>query len=158
MPPVVIGGFLVLHGLITTMTGFSSVTKPDAPPLSLPSWFSWWPGPFGRSWLFDALGLGTGAVVVGGLIWLVAGVALMAGGLGWPAVDAVRMNASHSPPGAPRRDHPTCAGPPLRCPLGCGRLLCGRAGPLSAEEREQKARETGILTSCHRIRPEPLIR
>jgi hypothetical protein len=53
MPPVVVGGFLVLHGLITTMTGFSGVTKPDAPPLSLPSWLSWWPGPFGRSWLFD---------------------------------------------------------------------------------------------------------
>jgi hypothetical protein len=86
MPPVVVGGFLVLHGLITTMTGFSGVTKPDAPPLSLPSWFSWWPGPFGRSWLFDALHLGAGAAMVGGLIWLAAGVALIAGGLGWLGV------------------------------------------------------------------------
>ena len=59
--------FLVLHGLITTMTGFSGVTKPDAPPLALPSWFGWWPGPFGRSWLFDALHLGTEAAMVGGL-------------------------------------------------------------------------------------------
>ena len=90
MPPVVVGGFLVLHGLITTMTGFASVTKPDAPPLSLPSWFGWWPGPFGRSRLFDALHLGSGAAVVGGLIWLVAGVALIAGGLGWRGVPALQ--------------------------------------------------------------------
>lgn len=89
MPPVFVGGFLVLHGLITTVTGFSSVTKPDAPPLSLPSWLGWWPGPFGRSWLFDALHLGTGAATVGGLIWLVAGVALITGGLGWLGVPAL---------------------------------------------------------------------
>jgi hypothetical protein len=93
MPPIVVGGFLVLHGLITTMTGFGGVTKPDAPALTLPSWFGWWPGPFGRSWLFEALHLGTGAAVVGGLIWLAAGTALIGGGLGWlgvPALEAVR--------------------------------------------------------------------
>jgi hypothetical protein len=94
MPPVVVGGFLVLHGLITTMTGFTGVTNPNAPSLTLPQWFNWWPGPFGRSWLFDALHLGTGAAVVGGLIWLAAGIALIAGGLGWlgvPGLDAFRF-------------------------------------------------------------------
>ena len=34
---------------------------------------------------------------------------------------------------------------------------CGRKGTTYAAEREQKPRETGILTSCHGIRPEPLI-
>jgi hypothetical protein len=90
MPQAVLGGFLVLHGLITTMIGVVAVTKPDAPALTLPSWFSWWPGPFGRSWLFDALDLGTGAAVLGGLVWLVAGVALVAAGLGWLGVPGVR--------------------------------------------------------------------
>jgi hypothetical protein len=93
MPPVVVGGFLVVHGLITTMTGFGGMTNPSAPALALPSWFDWWPGPFGRSWLFDALHLGSGSAVVGGLIWLAAGIALIAGGLGWlgvPALDGMR--------------------------------------------------------------------
>jgi hypothetical protein len=93
MPPVVVGGFLVLHGLITTMTGFTGMTKPNAPSLPLPAWFSWWPGPFGRSWLFDALHLGTGAAVIGGLLWLAAGIALIGGGLGWlgvPGLEAIR--------------------------------------------------------------------
>jgi hypothetical protein len=58
--------------------------------MTLPSWFSWWPGPFGRSWLFDVLNLGTGASVLGGLVWLVAGVALVAAGLGWLGVPGVR--------------------------------------------------------------------
>ncbi len=84
------GEFLVVHGLITMMIGVVAVTKPDAPAMTLPSWFSWWPGPFGRSWLFDALNLGTGAAVIGGLVWLVAGVALVAAGLGWLGVPGLR--------------------------------------------------------------------
>jgi hypothetical protein len=93
MPPVVVGGFLIVHGLITTVTGFGGVTKPNAPALSLPSWLNWWHAPFGRSWLIEALHLGTGAAVLGGLIWLAAGTLLIAGGLGWlgvPALDAMR--------------------------------------------------------------------
>jgi hypothetical protein len=90
MPQAVLGGFLVVHGLITTMIGAGAVTNPNSPAMTLPSWFSWWPGAFGRSWLFDALGLGTGVSVVGGLVWLVAGVALVAAGLGWLGVPGVR--------------------------------------------------------------------
>jgi hypothetical protein len=85
-----LGGLLVVHGLITTMIGVGAVTNPNGPAMSVPSWFSWWPGPFGRSWLFDALHLGTGASVVGGLAWLVAGAALVAAGLGWLGVPGVR--------------------------------------------------------------------
>jgi hypothetical protein len=90
MPQAVVGGFLVVHGLITTMIGVVAVTKPDAPALTLPAWLSWWPGPFGRSWLFDAAHLGSGAAVLGGLIWLVAGVALVAAGLGWLGLPGLR--------------------------------------------------------------------
>jgi hypothetical protein len=92
MPQAVIGGFLILHGLITSVIGMGGVTKPDAPPMALPSWFSWWPGPFGRSWLFDGLHFGSAAAVIGGAIWLVSGVALIGAGLGWLGVPVVRDN------------------------------------------------------------------
>jgi hypothetical protein len=90
MPPAVLGGFLVVHGLITTMIGVGAVANPNSPAMTLPSWFSWWPGPFGRSWLVDALDLGTGASVLGGLVWLAAGVTLVAAGLGWLGVPGLR--------------------------------------------------------------------
>jgi hypothetical protein len=90
MPGVILGGFLVLHGLITTMIGVGSVKDPNNPAITLPSWFNWWPGPFGRSWLVDALNLGTAGAVVGGLLWLVAGVALIGAGLGFLGVPGVR--------------------------------------------------------------------
>ena len=80
---VVLAVVLVLHGLITTFIGLGAVTKPNAPAMALPSWFDWWPGPFGRSWAFDAFHLGSGASLVGGLVWLAAGAMLLAGGLGW---------------------------------------------------------------------------
>jgi hypothetical protein len=83
MPHAVVGGFMVLHGVITLFIGFGAVTSPNAAPLAMPGWMAWWPGPFGRSWAFEALGLGSGASVVGGLIWLAAGLALIGGGLGW---------------------------------------------------------------------------
>ena len=61
MPQALVAGLVVAHGLITTMIGLGGVTKPDAPAVTLPAWFGWWPGPFGRSWLIDALDLGSGA-------------------------------------------------------------------------------------------------
>ena len=82
MPQVLLAGFVVAHGLITTMIGFGGVTKPDAPAMALPAWFAWWPGPFGRSWLIDAMHLGSGASMFGNGLWLVAGLALLAAGLG----------------------------------------------------------------------------
>ena len=83
MPPVIIGAFLIAHGLITTAIGFGAVTNPNGQAMSLPTWFSWWPGPFGTSWLFEALHLGATAAVVGGVVWLASGVLLIAGALGW---------------------------------------------------------------------------
>lgn len=89
MPQALVAGFVVAHGLITTMIGFGGVTKPDAPAMTLPAWFGWWPGPFGRSWLIDALHLGSGASMAGSALWLVAGLALLGAGLGWLGVPAL---------------------------------------------------------------------
>jgi hypothetical protein len=83
---VLIGGVLVVHGLITTVIGFGAATSPNSPAMALPAWFGWWPGPFGRSWLFEAMNLGSGFQVLGGLLWLAAGLALIGGGIGWLGV------------------------------------------------------------------------
>jgi len=83
MSHALVAAILVGHGLITSMIGFGALTSPSAPATALPTWFAWWPGPFGRSWAFDALSLGAGAQMVGGVVWLVAGLLILAGGLGW---------------------------------------------------------------------------
>jgi hypothetical protein len=81
---------LAMHGLITTMIGWTTVTSPSSAPMPMPAWFSWWPGPFGRSWLLDWLNLGNVAGALGGLLWLVAGVALIGAGLGWLGAPVLR--------------------------------------------------------------------
>lgn len=90
MPPLVIGVGLIVHGLITTMIGVGGVTNPNPPAMALPSWLGWWSTPLGRSWVVDGLGLGTPAALAGGLVWLVAGLALVGAGLGWLGVPALR--------------------------------------------------------------------
>jgi len=83
-----VGVFVALHGLITTMIGSGAVS--NGPVGTPPSWVSWWPGPFGRSWLIDALNLGTPVAVAGGLVWLVSGILLIAAGLGFLGVGLLR--------------------------------------------------------------------
>lgn len=90
MPPAMLGGFLVVHGAITTLIGLGTIANPGAPAMTLPPWLGWWPGPFGRSWLIDGLDLGSGASILGGAVWLVAGLAFVAAGLGWLGVVGVR--------------------------------------------------------------------
>ncbi len=79
MPQPLIGGFLPFHGLVTSFIGFGAVTSPNAAPMAMPAWMGWWPGP---SIVHGPL-RPAGASVVGGLIWLAAGLALIGGGLGW---------------------------------------------------------------------------
>jgi hypothetical protein len=86
VPHTILAAVLVGHGLITSAIGFGAVTKPNAPSMAVPSWLAW-PSPFGRSWLVEALSLGTGGSILGGIIWLVGGLLLVAGGLGWFGVD-----------------------------------------------------------------------
>ena len=89
MPHAAIGIVLIAHGLITSMIGFGSMSNPTGATMPAPSWLAWWPGTLGRSWAFDALHLGFGAAVVGGLLWLAAGLSLLAAGLGWLGVPVV---------------------------------------------------------------------
>ena len=89
MSHAVVGIVLVAHGLITTMIGFGSMTNPAGSAMPSPSWLGWWPGTLGRSWAFDALNFGSGPAVIGGLLWLAAGLALVGAGLGWLGVSVV---------------------------------------------------------------------
>jgi general stress protein CsbA len=89
VPHAVVGIVLVAHGLITTMIGFGSMSSPTAAAMPTPSWLGWWPGTLGRSWAFDALNLGSGPALIGGLLWLAAGLALVGAGLGWLGVSVV---------------------------------------------------------------------
>lgn len=90
MVSVLAGGFLVVHGLITTAIGAGSIGASNPPAMTMPSWLSWWPVSLGRSWLLDATGLGSPGAVIGGLIWLVAGLALIGAGLGYLGIGPMR--------------------------------------------------------------------
>jgi hypothetical protein len=87
--PHAVGIVLVAHGLITMMIGFGTISNPSSAAMPAPSWLGWWPGTLGRSWAFDALSLGSGTATIGGLLWLVAGLALVGAGLGWLGVSAL---------------------------------------------------------------------
>jgi hypothetical protein len=89
VPHVVVGIVLVAHGLITTMIGFGSMSNPTSAAMPTPSWLGWWPGTLGRSFAFDALNLGSGPALIGGLLLLAAGLALVGAGLGWLGVSVV---------------------------------------------------------------------
>jgi len=81
---IVISVLLIIHGLIVASqsAGSFSSTLPIGP--RNPSWLSWWPTTVGKSWPLSELGLERQPVVgIGGLLWLVAGIALVAAGLGF---------------------------------------------------------------------------
>lgn len=78
---ILVSILLVLHGLITSLQAsgnFSPKTE-----IRNPDWLGWWPVPLGRSWLLVRLGSDTSAVkIVLGLLWLIAGLMLLAAGSG----------------------------------------------------------------------------
>jgi hypothetical protein len=85
---ILISILLILHGLIVAgqSAGSFGATLPNE--IQNPAFVSWWPVPMGRSWLFSWLGLEKTLTVyrIGGLLWLVGGVVLVAAGLsilGW---------------------------------------------------------------------------
>ena len=83
MPQAALAGLLVVHGFITVRIGLTGVRDPNAPSVVPPAWLGWWPGPLGRSWVFESLQLSSWAAVAGGLLWLAAGLVLLGAGLGW---------------------------------------------------------------------------
>ena len=75
---------LILHGLIVAGQGTGSFGSTIPNEIQNPTFVSWWPVNLGRSWLFSWLGLEKSIAVyrIGGLLWLVGGIALVAAGLG----------------------------------------------------------------------------
>ena len=75
---------LIIHGLIVAGQSAGSFGSSIPSELQNPTFVSWWPINIGRSWLFSMLGLERNLVVyrIGGLLWLVGGIALVAAGLG----------------------------------------------------------------------------
>ena len=72
---------LIVHGFIAACQ--SPVSFNPAAGIKNPTWLAWWPANLGQSWPLNALGLEHGlAVRMVGILWLVAGAALIAAGLG----------------------------------------------------------------------------
>lgn len=78
---VLIAVLLIVHGLI--VFGQSSGSFNPVGGLKNPSWLSWWPSNLGQSWLLTSVGIEQSIVArAGGALWLAAGIALVAAGLG----------------------------------------------------------------------------
>jgi hypothetical protein len=81
---ILISVLLIVHGLIVagqSAGSFKSITGPIG--IENPSWISWWPTRLGQSWLLSGLGFERSSMMtIGGLLWLISGIALVAAGLG----------------------------------------------------------------------------
>jgi hypothetical protein len=78
---ILIAGLLVVHGFIVASQSSGSFNPVGG--VKNPAWLSWWPVNLGQSWLLSPLGIERSLIAkAGGLLWLVAGIALIAAGLG----------------------------------------------------------------------------
>jgi hypothetical protein len=78
---IVVALLLVLHGLITAAQSGGSFNPTGG--VQNPKWLAWWPTALGQSWVLSRLGLEKSAVgTLAGVLWLVAGVALVGAALG----------------------------------------------------------------------------
>lgn len=78
---ILIAVLLIVHGLIVAFQSSGSFTPVGG--VKNPGWLNWWPANLGQSWLLTGLGVEQSLVArAGGVLWLVAGVALVAAGLG----------------------------------------------------------------------------
>ncbi len=81
MMKIVIAGLLAIHGLINAFQSSGSFKPTGGIPN--PGWLGWWPVQMGQSWLFACLGIEKSFVgTLAGILWLAAGAALIAAGLG----------------------------------------------------------------------------
>jgi hypothetical protein len=72
---------LIVHGFIVAAQSAGSFYPTEG--VKNPSWLTGWPVNLGQSWLLSPLGLEqTWIARAGGFLWLVAGIALAAAGLG----------------------------------------------------------------------------
>ncbi len=78
---ILIAVLLIIHGLIVASQSSGSFSPVGG--IQNPSWLNWWPTNLGQSWLLSTLGAEQTLVAkAGGFLWLVAGIALVAAGLG----------------------------------------------------------------------------
>lgn len=78
---IVFGILLLLHGFIVAAQSSGSF-KPTSGAAN-PAWMTWFPVNLGQSWLFTKLNIASSAGVKAlGVVWLIAGVALMLAALG----------------------------------------------------------------------------
>ena len=78
---ILIAVLLIVHGFIVTAQSSGSFNPVGG--IQNPSWLNWWPANLGQSWLLSSLGFERTLIArAGGLLWLVAGMALFAAGLG----------------------------------------------------------------------------
>lgn len=78
---IAIAVLLIVHGLIVAAQSAGSFA-PGAH-VANPTWLRWWPAALGQSWLLAALRAeGSALETMAGAIWLAAGLALAAAGLG----------------------------------------------------------------------------
>lgn len=72
---------LIVHGLITAAQSSGSF-QPSAG-IANPTWLAWWPTGLGQSWVWSGIGIEHSLLArAGGILWLAAGAALVAAGLG----------------------------------------------------------------------------
>lgn len=77
----VIALLFILHGLIVAAQAGGSF-KPGVGVIN-PTWLNWWPTNLGQSWLLSKPGLaGMPAVTLCGVLYQLAGISLIAAGLG----------------------------------------------------------------------------
>lgn len=74
---------LIIHGLIVAGQSAGSFGSTIPGEVQNPIFVSWWPINMGRSWLFSWLGLDKTLAIyrIGGVLWLIGGIALVAAGL-----------------------------------------------------------------------------
>ena len=78
---ILIAVLLIIHGFIVAAQSSGSFHPTEG--VKNPSWLTWWPVNLGQSWVFSPLGIEQTLIArAGGLLWLVAGIALAAAGLG----------------------------------------------------------------------------
>ena len=78
---ILVAILLLVHGLITAAQAQSGFKPSEG--VANPAWLSWWPANMGQSWLFRQLGESKSiAGTVAGVVWLCAGLSLIAAALG----------------------------------------------------------------------------
>ena len=76
---ILIAALLIIHGFIVASQSSGSFNPVGG--VNNPSWLNWWPVNLGQSWLLSPLGIERTLVArMGGILWLLAGVVLMAAG------------------------------------------------------------------------------